>query len=296
MRKGRERANLRADLRGTGPPDRRALAKGSQQGKTSTLERRCFSPFPPIEQFHCAVEQSSCVQTACAQPLLLPIQRAERSKGEAIVVARTPSDMLPPVKYLGRLRLETGRPGDVERNPAGTRDRHVPGVRERAGDTGAGAQLIGGSARPADGARRDGDDACSRQRCDERALHFRRPAIRATIGGRDRAEEEKIVWFVLVHSQPLPRRQSCRTEKTVRSHVRGPAMSVMRPTLPAPLKRWVQAQATERRNFKGSEYIRALIGREQFRQDAVARLRSLIAEAGAQGLDAAAIDDFGRRR
>lgn len=69
-------------------------------------------------------------------------------------------------------------------------------------------------------------------------------------------------------------------------------MATMNVSIPDPMKEWVDTQANGGRYSNASDYVRALIRRDQERQDAIAALQAAIDEglnSGASApLDAAA--------
>ena len=60
-------------------------------------------------------------------------------------------------------------------------------------------------------------------------------------------------------------------------------MATMNVSLPDPMKTWVEAQTREGRYSNASDYVRDLIRRDQYRQQAVTELQQLVDEGIASG-------------
>jgi antitoxin ParD1/3/4 len=73
------------------------------------------------------------------------------------------------------------------------------------------------------------------------------------------------------------------------------AMATMNISLPDPMKQWVEAQADTGRYSNASDYVRALIRRDQERADKVAAMQRLVDEARARGLSAETMEDIRTR-
>jgi len=61
-------------------------------------------------------------------------------------------------------------------------------------------------------------------------------------------------------------------------------MATMNVSLPEPMKEWVEAQAKTGRYSNASDYVRALIRRDQERADKLAEFQQLITEGLESGL------------
>jgi len=69
-------------------------------------------------------------------------------------------------------------------------------------------------------------------------------------------------------------------------------MATMNISLPEPMKRWVEAQGADGRFSNSSDYIRALIRREQVREAKIAHMRELVREAEESGLSDKTVDQI----
>ena len=63
-------------------------------------------------------------------------------------------------------------------------------------------------------------------------------------------------------------------------------MATMNVSIPDPMKEWVETQASGGRYANASDYVRALIRRDQERQDAIAALQAAIDEGLKSGASA----------
>lgn len=69
-------------------------------------------------------------------------------------------------------------------------------------------------------------------------------------------------------------------------------MATMNVSLPDPMKDWVDAQTKTGRYSNASDYVRALIRRDQERADALAQLQGLVTEGLDSGVSERSKDDI----
>jgi antitoxin ParD1/3/4 len=72
-------------------------------------------------------------------------------------------------------------------------------------------------------------------------------------------------------------------------------MATMNVSLPDAMKAWVEAQSRDGRFSNSSDYIRALIRREQVKADKIAHWNRLIEEAEASGISDETVDEIFER-
>lgn len=72
-------------------------------------------------------------------------------------------------------------------------------------------------------------------------------------------------------------------------------MATMNISLPDAMKAWVEAQSENGRFSNSSDYVRALIRREQIKADKIAHWNRLIEEAEASGISDETVDEIFER-
>lgn len=69
-------------------------------------------------------------------------------------------------------------------------------------------------------------------------------------------------------------------------------MATMNISLPAPMKRWVEAQSEDGRYSNSSDYVRDLIRRDQTRREKIAHMQRLVDEGRASGVSPRSVEDI----